>query len=335
MRKRTKRIISILCVCIMVCFVGTMGVSANNGNSLESYQLKALGRFECDVDKSGIAGDNPEDFVYDADDLYRMENLVKTGKTQLASSINAYTTGNVKTLDSFANLSAAVDTLTDFPVGTYYYDSTTGTDDAMALVRYKKENGSYFLCDQYGNKTSNTSQTVNISNLVEYQELDQENLTAGTAGMVDKSFVLGNGSDNISYRNSVKATLIQLSDTENKSFSIDIKEVCKDNNIDYTSLTKDNFLLNISSYSASIAATDFTGYGNGGHLPWGTYGGSSVITKTYDPATGIFTCNIPENWYTNTSGPWNLAAPGENFAYYYHYAKVVSSAKVIPYLVVY
>ena len=308
----------------------------------DSYEIKSQGKIVFNNDTEETA----DDVVFDAADLVTLHDMVKTGKSNLSSVLNTYPNTEVASIDTFENLTTAVDTLTAVP-DIYYYDKATEGADC---IRYILIDGAYYPCDQYGNKTSETALSGTITvvtkddttepsegeiRLVKYEQIGAENLSAGFAGYANKSFILGSGADNISYRNSAKATLIQLSDTENKSFSIDIKEVCNDNNIDYTSLTKDNFLLNISSYSASIAATDFTGYGNGGHLPWGTYGGSSVITKTYDPATGIFTCNIPENWYTNTSGPWNLAAPGENFAYYYHYAKVVSSAKVIPYLVVY
>lgn len=182
-----------------------LGVSivahADTSAELENYELKALGRIEYDYDNSGIAGDHPSDFVYDADDFYAIEDLVKDGKTDLSTVINSYPNANVQTLDTFANLTAAVDSLTAFPSGTYYYDSTTGTDDASELIRYVKENDVYYLCNQNGNKTSDEAQTVDENNLVEYTEMSAENLTAGTAGMVDKAFVLGNGSDNISYRN--------------------------------------------------------------------------------------------------------------------------------------
>ena len=200
MKNRTKKLISVLCICIMLLGVG-IGAHADTSVELENYELKALGRIEHDKDGSGIAGDHPSDFVYDADDLYAIEGLVKDGKTDLSTVINSYPNASVQTLDTFDNLTAAIDSLTEFPAGTYYYDSTTGTDDASELIRYIKENDTYYLCDQNGNKTSDEAQTVDENNLVEYTEMSAENLTAGTAGMVDKAFVLGNGSDNISYRN--------------------------------------------------------------------------------------------------------------------------------------
>lgn len=210
-----EKVVSVICVCTMVGLIGIAAkADGNNSVALENYELKALGRLQQDVDNSGAFGDNPEDFVYDADDLHAIEDLVKDGKTNLASTINTYPTGNVQLLDTFANFASAVDSLTEFPSGTYYYDSTTGTDDASELVRYIKENDAYYLCDQNGNKISDEAQTVDENNLVEYAPISEGNLTAGTAGMIDKSFVLGNGADNITYRNPKYKTLF------NQSYSV-------------------------------------------------------------------------------------------------------------------
>ena len=164
---------------------------------LETYTIKALGRLEFDYDKSGVAGDHPSDFVYDAEDITTIASMVKKGKTEIVKEINAYPDKNVNSLATFTDLQAAIGTLTEIPQGTYYYDRTTGLEDGKKLVRYRKETGKYFLCDQYGNKISEKPQTVDESKLVEYREIKQEDISAGAAGMIHKRFVLGNGTSNI------------------------------------------------------------------------------------------------------------------------------------------
>lgn len=210
MKDRTKRLISVLCVGAMVASVGI--VSMAEGTGLESYQLKASGRIEHDADGSGTAGDSTIDVVYDADDLITIENQVKNGKTAIATEINKYPNGNVQNLDTFANLSTSISNLTVVP-DVYYYNKATEGENCE---RYKYEDGSYYPCDQYGNKTSDTALSGTISvvakddtstpaegeiQLVKYEATNEANLSAGSAGYVDKSFILGSGADNISYRN--------------------------------------------------------------------------------------------------------------------------------------
>ena len=182
-----------------ICF--GISVSADNGRTLESYTIKALGRLEFDYDKSGVAGDHPSDFGYDADDITTIVSMVKKGKSGIADEINAYPNKNVDSLAAFSSLQSAIEALTEFPQDTYYYDMTTGIEDGKELVRYRKDGGKYYLCDQYGNKVSEEAQTVNESNLVEYKGMEQEDISAGVAGMLNKKFILGNGASNIDFKN--------------------------------------------------------------------------------------------------------------------------------------
>lgn len=190
MKKRSVliTIATILCLTLSIGMI-SMASESNNFNS--------RGKIVFDNSTS----DTSDDVIFDASDITTINTMITDGKGQLAASLGNYPNTNVAALDTFANLSSAIDSLTVLPSEKYYYDSTTGTDDATTLVRYIKENGSYYLCNQYGEKTSDEAQSVDENNLVEYTQMTQENLTAGTAGMVDKTFVLGNGSDNINYRN--------------------------------------------------------------------------------------------------------------------------------------
>lgn len=193
---KSKKIISVICIGILVVCMG-IDTFAHTGINLETYNIKALGRMEYDYDKSGTAGDHPSDFVYDASDIVTIASMVKTGKIGITDEINTYPNQHIDSLSSFGSLKSAIAALSDFPKDTYYYDSASGMDKAEKIVRYIKENGQYYLCDQYGNKTSNEIQKVNKENLIEYKGIQQNSLSAGTAGMINKRFILGNGADNM------------------------------------------------------------------------------------------------------------------------------------------
>ena len=285
-----KRVMSVACVLSMLSAVGVTAQADSNNTALEDYKLKGLGRAQMDVDGSGEYGDNPEDFVYDSDDLRVFDNLVKDGKTSLANVINDYPTANVYALDTFANLTSAIDTLTEFPAGKYYYDSTTGTENAAELVRYIKENDTYYLCNQYGEKTSNEAQSVDENNLVEYTQMTQENLTAGTAGMVDKTFVLGNGSDNITYKN-LKCDIYYLGSgrTFNISSIVGIENVGNyskyDFIVNYLPITETLSMLGSSGSSLKSQQGNF--YYNDCLLNYDNTSGELTITE------GMFYFSIP------------------------------------------
>jgi len=195
-----RNVVGGFCISILFIYLG-IAAYADTDKELENYTIKALGRLEFDYDQSGIAGDHPSDFVYDADDITTIASMVKKGKQGIAEEINAYPNKDVDPLATFASLQSAIETLTEFPKDTYFYDLTTGSDDGKKLVRYRKEGGKYYLCDQYGSKVSETVQTVNESNLIAYRGMGQEDISAGTAGMIDKRFILGNGTSNIDFMN--------------------------------------------------------------------------------------------------------------------------------------
>jgi len=75
---------------------------------------------------------------------------------------------------------------------TYFYDSTTSGEE---IVRYKKVDGKYYLCDKNGDVTTEEEQDVSNLTLVEYTGTTEENLSVGKAGFANSEFILGNGSD--------------------------------------------------------------------------------------------------------------------------------------------
>ena len=127
---------------------------------------------------------------------------VENAKTQLKDTLMTYSNAKTLPLETFTDLNTAVNSLTKLDTtNPYYYDTTTGTDNAAEIKRYKKVDGLYYLCNKNGEITDQTAQTVDENNLAQYVAADQENLTAGTAGYVNKTLYLGDGSDNITYRN--------------------------------------------------------------------------------------------------------------------------------------
>ena len=58
---------------MLYCFF--IHIDAKAGN--ESEKVLSIGRYEYDYDKSGIVGDNSEDVVFDAEDLYFLYKLCR------------------------------------------------------------------------------------------------------------------------------------------------------------------------------------------------------------------------------------------------------------------
>ena len=85
------------------------------------------------------------------------------------------------------------------PENTYFYEEGT-EGDSTTIVRYKKINDEYFVCDENGIVAEGTAATdVTSKTLIEYSATAAGNMTAGSAGYASNSFFLGDGSDNAAY----------------------------------------------------------------------------------------------------------------------------------------
>ena len=106
-----------------------------------------------------------------------------------------FTVTNVKdAMDEIYKISAY-----EIPVDTYFYESGTEGDEAT-IVRYKKINDEYFVCDANGLVSEGTAATdITSKTLIPYTATTARNLSAGTAGYASNSFILGDGSDNAAY----------------------------------------------------------------------------------------------------------------------------------------
>jgi len=80
----------------------------------------------------------------------------------------------------------------EVPTDTYFYDSNTNGEN---IVRYKKVDGKYYLCDENGKITSEEEQDISTLTLVEYTYLNSSTLNVGSAGFVNENLTLGDGSN--------------------------------------------------------------------------------------------------------------------------------------------
>ena len=151
----------------------------------------------------------------------------------------------------------------EIPKDTYFYDSTTEGEE---IVRYKKVDGKYYLCDGNGKITDETEQDVSDLRLIEYISSNAGNISAGSAGYANNSFYLGQASDGMK-----KIFVGDLETSGNISSIIP----------DYRSLTIDNLV--VSDVSTSFKLT-VKGLGRVDSSR--TY--KPAITS-YDPETGDYT----------------------------------------------
>lgn len=121
--------------------------------------------------------------------------LVFSGITVFAITLAAdqitYTPNNTKF--SVTNAKDALDEIYkiseyEIPKDTYFYDANTSGDD---IVRYKKVDGKYYLCNENGTIIDNTSKNVTNLSIIEYTSVLKSSILAGKAGYASNNIVLG------------------------------------------------------------------------------------------------------------------------------------------------
>lgn len=203
MKKNIKSSIAISSITVLVLAgIISFNTGASDGNLLSRGRIEFTNSTETVED----------DVVFDAEDLVTLDNRITTGKEMIANALNSFPNQSFGPLDTFEAYANGINSITSF-AGDYYYDKATEGD---GCVRYIKEGESYFPCDVYGNKTSETplGGTITIVTkedtstpvagevqLVKYAAVNDANISAGAAGFIDHNLILGSGSDNINYRN--------------------------------------------------------------------------------------------------------------------------------------
>ena len=175
---------------------------------------------------------------------------------------------------------------------TYFYDSSTSGEE---IVRYKKVEGKYYLCDKNGNVTSEEEQDVTGITLLEYTAATSANLSLGKAGFANTNFVLGDGTDNnnkksgITHITSFTTTYHHgnngsVSGTE--THTVDIKQYTSN----YQKLTNDDF----------ISCFNSVPFGKNNISDTASRSGSLSVSHSYDASTGILTVNVNYKCEKNT-----------------------------------
>ena len=132
-------------------------------------------------------------------ELDALENSVGNNKEELLNILSMNPNLDVNPDASFGEITSYVQNMTSIPEDTYFYeDGTEGSADT--IVRYKKINGEYFLCNANG-VVSEGATPVDITDktLEPYNATAARNMSAGAAGYASNSFLLGDGSDNAAY----------------------------------------------------------------------------------------------------------------------------------------
>lgn len=122
-------------------------------------------------------------------------NYIQTSKQKIINAINNYPNSAATENNSLEELSTMIKSLTNVPENTYYY--VNGTEgNASTIVRYKKVDNKYYICDEHGNVASGTiSSDVSSLTLVPYTGITSANLTSNYAGYASGNFYLGSRSN--------------------------------------------------------------------------------------------------------------------------------------------
>lgn len=164
--------------------------------------------------------DPSDDVIFDSKDLTVLDTAISTLDTRIATLSGIVDTGVGRIVDelnrypgmdleqkapdgsgsnpSLEEIAQAISGLTNIPADTYFYES--GTEGNANIVRFKKINGNYYICDAHGAVNGGAGPVdVSQKTLVDYKKAVSANLSAGAAAFSDGHLHLGDGSDNSSY----------------------------------------------------------------------------------------------------------------------------------------
>lgn len=165
------------------------------------------------------------------------------------------------------------------PLDTYFYEQGT-EGDSSTIVRYKKINNDYFICDQYG-KVENDSNSIDVTSktLIPYTGISAENISAGTAGYVSNSLILGGGLQKIEIQSVTKNFTITVGNSSlNPTVSVD------------------------GTFDHILGIT----YAWACHIDSGSYHGYHFTSASFNPSNNTISFNYM-NWGGN-NGSWSRNA---------------------------
>ncbi len=164
--------------------------------------------------------DPSDDVIFDSKDLTVLDTAISTLDTRITTLSGIVDTGIGRIVDelnrypgmdleqkapdgsgsnpSLEEIAQAISGLTNIPADTYFYESRT--EGNANIVRYKKIDGNYYICDAHGAVNEGAGPVdVSQKTLVDYKKAVSANLSAGAAAFSDGHLHLGDGSDNASH----------------------------------------------------------------------------------------------------------------------------------------
>ena len=173
----------------------------------------------------------------------------------------------------------------EIPADTYFYDSETEGED---IVRYKKVDGKYYLCDKNGKITDENEQDISSLTLIEYTSTTEENLSVGNAGYASGKFYLGS---NLSSDSENSKEIIYLGN--GTSFDLTSYD-------GYENFTVDNFILEpVTTALAKVTGSfDHDARVNSIGL---------TLTKTYSNGKLDAKITVPVRISNNVDAPLNIS----------------------------
>ena len=191
--------LSICTAALVLILSGIVGIGSKAGSTtfLSQGDVKTKNGDVLFAVEDLVTLDNKIDAV--EAELTSLESSVGNNKTEILNALSINPNLSVSPDASFADITTYIQNMSTVPADTYFYeDGTEG--DAGTIVRYKKIDGQYYVCDANGRVSEGAGATdVSSKTLVPYSATAAGNLSAGAAGYASNSFILGDGSDNAAY----------------------------------------------------------------------------------------------------------------------------------------
>mgnify|MGYP003301650574 CR=1 FL=1 len=181
----------------------------------------------------------------------------------------------------------------EIPENTYFYEEGT-EGDSETIVRYKKINDEYFVCDEYGKVEEGTSAVdITSKTLIPYTATSANNLSAGNAGFASGSLILGDSEFNKKIMHKETITASNSYKTYNLTYPL--------SEINGLIVFRNSRNACVALYIKQISETKwFSGYGSSLHNLDAYDGGS------------VYRFNITENQFQ-----FFVAADSESYTVYY------------------
>ncbi len=210
---KNKRILKACITLLCIISLSLVGVYS----SYAATDFKSNGRLEY---TNRTPDDPSDDVIFDTADLTVLDTAIHVLDTRITTLAGTVDSGIGRIVDelnrypgidleqkepdgtgdnpSLEEIAQTISGITNIPADTYFYED--GTEGDSNIIRYKKINGKYYLCDAHGNVNDGAKEVdVSQKTLIDYAGAVSANLSAGAAAFADGHLHLGDGSDNASH----------------------------------------------------------------------------------------------------------------------------------------